>query len=240
MSTEKLWMEYRRNRDIDVRNELLIAYAPLVTRVVKALPHAYGCFTDENDMIGDGIFGLMDAIEKFNPAKNVKFESYASLRIRGTIIDKMRKMDLLSRNTRQKYKQIEEAVEQYQQENNQFPNNALIAEMTGMTEKTVGKTLEESTLANMLSLEAIVATGEKSIGMSQGENSPESEYQEKELIQRLAKAIDSLQEREQQLVQLYYYEELTLKEIGQVLDISESRTSQILSRTIMKLKQLLD
>lgn len=240
MNTNELWIKYRETRDIELRNQLLVEYAPLVTRVVKALPHAYGCYTDENDMIGDGVFGLMDAIQKFNPAKKVKFESYASLRIRGAIVDKMRKMDVLSRNTRQKYKQIEEAIDQYRQANDQFPSNETIAEMTGMTEKVIRKTLEESTIANMMSLESVLESGEKKSGMVQQNQTPESVYEEKELIERLAQAIETLQEREQQVIQLYYYEELTLKEIGQVLEISESRTSQILSRTIMKLKKMMD
>ncbi len=236
METSALWEAYRQNRSIDNRNRLLIYYAPLVKRVVKSMPNVYGCYIDANDMIGDGMFGLMDAIVKYDAEKNVKFESYAWLRIRGAIIDKMRKLDLLSRHSRQRYKLLEDCAEAFSQEHHRTPSTEELAALTGLSENLVRKTFEEAAVTNMLSLEAVVAANEKGHEPASDEDGPESQFQKKETKHLLKEAITSLNEKEQQVISLYYYEELTLKEIGQVLSVSESRISQILSKTLSKLR----
>lgn len=239
MNASLLWERYEKDRSIDNRNELLLEYAPLVKRIVKIMPYSYMGYVDEDDMISDGMFGLIDAIEKFDSKKAVKFETYASIRIKGSIVDQIRKRDVLSRNTREKHKKIEEVMELFENKFNRAPTDREIAQITGIPEKSVKKVIEEAAMANMVSLESVLAVNESILDKKSSQNNPEEEYKNKEIKEELADAIRGLTEKEQMVVSLYYYEELTLKEIGEVLDVSESRISQILSKTLSKLKRKL-
>lgn len=237
METNSLWESYRVSRDAGTRNRLLVAYAPLVKRVVKTLPFTFMGFADENDMIGEGIFGLIDAIDKYDVRKNVKFETYASLRIRGAILDKLRKMDLLSRNTRDRVRLIEDVSDELEKRLGRTPSEAEIAAAAGITEKAVRRTIEEAALSNMVSLEEVIQNGGALLADAGGENAPEEAYRRREIREALARAVGELQENEKKVVSLYYYEELTLREIGVVMGVSESRVSQILSKSLSKLRK---
>jgi len=239
MDMQSLWNHYRINRSIDMRNQLILAYAPLVRRVVKMMPSSYLGYVDEDDMISDGMFGLLDAIDKFDTARNVKFETYASTRIRGAIIDKMRKMDVLSRHTRTTFKLIEQSTDELEKSLGRFPTNEEIAEHAGISEKVVRKTMEEAAITNMMSLEEVLQTNACGVENLEGSDLPEEEYQRKETKARLVHAINTLGEKEKQIIGLYYYDEMTLREIGMILDLSESRVSQILSKTLFELRKKL-
>ncbi|NLG36554.1 MAG: FliA/WhiG family RNA polymerase sigma factor [Clostridiales bacterium] len=235
MDKNSLWESYRANRSAAIRNQLLIEYAPLVRRVVHALPFTFMGCADEDDMIGEGIFGLMDAIDKYDARRNVKFETYASLRIRGAVLDKLRKMDVLSRGTRERVRQIEEICDTLEKSLMRHPTHAEIAQAAGLTEQAVRKALEEAALSNMISLEDVLA----GCGLQEDARTetPEQILERSELTDTLTRAIEDLRDNEKQVVSLYYYEELTLREIGAVLGVSESRASQLLSRSLRKLRQ---
>lgn len=239
MKTSLLWEQYQKDRSIENRNELILKYAPLVKRIARMMPYSYMGYVDEEDMISDGMFGLIDAIEKFDTEKAVKFETYASIRIKGAIVDQIRKRDVLSRNVREKHKKIEEVTEIFERKFHRSPTDKEIAQITGISEKGVKKVVKAATMANMVSLENFLSINESMLCKSSNQNNPADEYSKKELKEGLADAIRELSEKEQMVVSLYYYEELTLKEIGEVMDVSESRISQILSKTLSKLRRKL-
>lgn len=235
MDKHSLWESYRTSRSTEIRNRLLVEYAPLVRRIVHTLPFTFMGCADEDDMISEGIFGLMDAIDKYDARRNVKFETYASLRIRGAILDKLRKMDVLSRNTRERVRRIEEISDELEKSLMRHPTHAEIAQAAGLTEQAVRKALEEAALAIMISLEDVLSGyGPQEDGRTE---TPEQIIERSELMDTLARAIEELRDNEKQVVSLYYYEELTLREIGAVLGVSESRASQLLSRSLRKLRQ---
>lgn len=238
MEVNVLWENYRENRDSEIRNQLLVEYAPLVRRVVRMLPFTFMGYADENDMIGEGIFGLIDAIEKFDARRNVKFETYASLRIRGAIIDKLRKMDLLSRNTRDRIRLLEDVADRLEKRLQRPPTDQELADAVGLPEKVVRKTQEQAALCNMVSLEEMITNGAYMEDEGR-EGAPEEAFQRKEIRRILAEAVTELRDNEQKVVSLYYYEELTLREIGTAMGVSESRVSQILSKALSKLRKKL-
>ena len=201
-----------------------------------------GYTVEFDDLVGYGIFGLIDAIDKFDYEKGIKFETYASLRIRGSILDQIRKMDWIPRSVRQKQKKIDAAMSSLEAKLNR---PATEEELAGFLELSVDELLqwlEQTNISNIASLEEFVEQGtEVGIDDSRRRKSdmPESAYEEKELKDILIKALDGLTEKERKVVELYYYEELTLKEISMVLEVSESRISQLHTRAIQKLKEKL-
>ena len=183
-----------RHRSAAIRNQLLIAYAPLVRRVVHALPFTFMGCADEDDMIGEGIFGLMDAIDKYDARRNVKFETYASLRIRGAVLDKLRKMDVLSRGTRERVRQIEEICDTLEKSLMRHPTHAEIAQAAGLTEQAVRKALEEAALSSMISLEDVLAgCGPQEDARTE---TPEQILERSELTDTLTRAIEDLRDNE--------------------------------------------
>lgn len=235
MDINSLWESYRANRSAQIRSQLLIEYAPLVKRVVRTLPFTFMGYADEDDMISEGIFGLMDAIDRYDTRRNVKFETYASLRIRGAVLDKLRKMDVLSRNSRERVRQIEDICNELEKTLMRHPTHTEIAQAAGLTEQAVRKALDEAALSTMISLEDVLAgCGPQEDVRSE---TPEQILERNELAEELTRAIEELRDNEKQVVSLYYYEELTLREIGTVLGVSESRASQLLSRSLSKLRQ---
>ncbi|MBQ3514837.1 MAG: FliA/WhiG family RNA polymerase sigma factor [Lachnospiraceae bacterium] len=238
----KLWETYSKTKDNSVKEKLIIEYAPLVKFVAGRLSMYLGYTVEFDDLVGYGIFGLIDAIDKFDYEKGIKFETYASLRIRGSILDQIRKMDWIPRSVRQKQKKIDAAMSSLEAKLNR---PATEEELAGFLELSVDELLqwlEQTNISNIASLEEFVEQGtEVGIDDSRRRKSdmPESAYEEKELKDILIKALDGLTEKERKVVELYYYEELTLKEISMVLEVSESRISQLHTRAIQKLKEKL-
>ena len=238
----KLWETYAKTKDSSVKEKIIIEYAPLVKFVAGRLSMYLGYTVEFDDLVGYGIFGLIDAIDKFDYEKGIKFETYASLRIRGSILDQIRKMDWIPRSVRQKQKKIDAAMSSLEAKLNR---PATEEELAGFLELSVDELLqwlEQTNISNIASLEEFVEQGtEVGIDDSRRRKSdmPESAYEEKELKDILIKALDGLTEKERKVVELYYYEELTLKEISMVLEVSESRISQLHTRAIQKLKEKL-
>jgi RNA polymerase sigma factor for flagellar operon FliA len=236
MDINELWKKYKETSGVEYKNQLIEHYVYLVKVVSGRLYNYYGGNVEFDDLLGFGSFGLIDAIEKFDISRNLKFETYAQIRIRGSIIDSLRKIDWIPRSLRKKSKDLEEAVKKAE---NRLGRNVTvqdIAEELGEDNATVEKLLGEVSTFNVVSLDDLLSIN-NNIGVQiNQEDLPEESYLKDELAESLKDSIEELPEKEKLVVSLYYYEELTYKEIAAVLDLSESRISQIHSKAILKLK----
>lgn len=235
----KLWETYSKTKDSSIKEKLIIEYAPLVKFVAGRLSMYLGYTVEFDDLVGYGVFGLIDAIDKFDYEKGIKFETYASLRIRGSILDQIRKMDWIPRSVRQKQKKIDAAMSSLEAKLSRPATEEELAAFLELSVDELLQWMEQTNISNVASLEEFVEQGAE-IGIEDNRrrksDMPELAYEEKELKDILIKALDGLTEKERKVVELYYYEELTLKEISMVLDVSESRVSQLHTRAIQKLK----
>lgn len=235
--TQALWNAFAKTRSIDARNDLVMAYVHLVKIIARRLLPTYHKHVEFDDLMSSGMLGLMDAVDKFDPTKEVKFETYASLRIRGEIIDQIRKQDWAPISLRQKIKRIEEGYSRLEGNLGRSATEKEVADFLEMSESDVIKTLDESHTFNVMCLDEVLVDRMKSDEfLVSHEDTPEEAVENKEMIKLLAKYIDTLNEKERQVIALYYYEELTLKEIGLALGVTESRVSQIHSKAMMTLK----
>ncbi len=237
---EKLWDEYRKNPSPVLREKLITEYAPLVKVVAGRLSMYLGSNVEYEDLVSYGIFGLIDAIDKFDLAKDVKFETYASLRIRGSILDQIRKMDWIPRTVRQKQKKIEEAVKQIETRTGRNPSDDELAKELGIRETELNEWQSQLKVTNIVSLNEFVEQGGEPV-MDARNNShfvqPEESIQEEELKKVLAETLELLTEKERKVILLYYYEDLTLKEISNILNVSESRVSQLHTKALLKMRR---
>ena len=235
----KLWEEYSRRRTAEVREKLIIEYAPLVKIVAGRLSMYLGYNVEYDDLVGYGVFGLIDAIDKFDYGKGIKFETYASLRIRGAVLDQIRKMDWIPRSLRQKQKKIDAAMNKLELELGRLATDEELAKEIGISEDELLNWQGQANVTNVISLDEFVDTsGEKnveSVGVNTFET-PEEVIEKDELKKLLAESLKTLTDREKKVILLYYYEELTLKEISLVLEVSESRVSQLHTRALQKMK----
>ncbi len=245
-AVEQLWAEYKKNGDPGLRENLIERYSSSVRYVVERIgamipPGVYQ--NRREDMLSAGLIGLMGAIEKFRPQLNVRFESYSGQRIYGAVMDELRDMDWAPRSLRQKARRVEAAYRDFEKEHGRRASETEVAAKLGISEAELSKLLYEVRAASVLSLDGIVVRskdgGESTLAdmvSDQNAVSPAERLEQKELVGRLAGYIDELAEVERTVISLYYYDKLTLKEIGQVLDVSESRVSQLCSRSIIKLR----
>lgn len=240
--TEKnrLWEEYIKTRSEKLREQIIIEYVPLVKLVAGRLNMYLGYTVEYDDLVSYGVFGLIDAIDKFDYGKGIKFETYASLRIRGSILDQIRKMDWIPRSVRQKQKQIENAIAKLEKEKGANLKDKDIA-------KELGVSLDEyrgweglTNISNIASLDEFMEQGTEG-GVKEFQNTtylePEQAVDRAEVKKMLMEALEMLTEKEKKVVLLYYYEELTLKEVASVLEVSESRISQLHSKALEKMKK---
>lgn len=238
----KLWEDYSKTRNQDMRETLILEYAPLVKIIAGRLSMYLGYNVDYEDLVSYGIFGLIDAIDKFDYYKGIKFETYASLRIRGAILDQIRKMDWLSRTMRQKQKSWEAALRKLEAQLGRTPTDEEIAEEMEISLEEVCSIEGQSLSSVMMSLDDCMEQGIEGRGLikeSDNFSNPEHVVEQEELKAIIAKALDTLTEKERRVVVLYYYEELTLKEISRIMEVSESRVSQLHTRGLQKLKERL-
>ncbi|MCR4587012.1 MAG: FliA/WhiG family RNA polymerase sigma factor [Lachnospiraceae bacterium] len=237
---EKLWAEYGSTNSPELREKLIVEYAPLVKLVAGRLSMYLGYTVEYDDLVGYGVFGLIDAIDKFDPTKAVKFETYASLRIRGSIIDQIRKMDWIPRTIRQKQKKIDEAIKAIESGTGHTASDTEIANALGISEDELLDWQGQMKVTNLVSLNEYMEAGsdvpQKDEGRSESFANPEQALEREELKQKLMEALEVLTEKERKVIVLYYYEELTLKEISEVLEVSESRVSQLHTRALEKMK----
>jgi len=242
-SEEELWKLYKDTGDPEIRERLVRQYAPLVKyvagKVAVGMPHN----VEFDDLVGYGVFGLFDAIEKFDPEKHVKFKTYAVTRIRGAIFDELRSIDWVPRSVRQKAREIEETVRRLESSLGRTATDEEVAGELNMSVKEYEKTMLKVSGTSILSLNDVWYTGEDNdkVSIADSIESPQSlnpdVIVEKDEIKRvIAQSIQELPEKEKKVLVLYYYEDLTLKEIGQVLEVTESRVSQLHTKAIMRLR----
>ena len=243
--TQALWREYRKSKDQAVRDRLILTYAPLVKYVAGRLGSGLPAHVDENDLVSYGLLGLIGAIERFDPDRDIKFETYAIARIKGSIIDELRAMDWVPRSVRSRARDIERAIGELERKLMRAPTDEEIAEKLGVTTDDLNDSLSEIGRSSIAALDelwtissggggdqvALIDTIEDTTGPE-----PQSELAQTELREALGEAIARLPEREKLVVTLYYYEELTLREIGEVLGVTESRVSQLHTKAILRLK----
>ncbi len=235
----ELWKQYQETRDLSIREALILEYSHLIKFIAGRLNIYFGSNVEYDDLVSFGVFGLIDAIDKFDLNKGVKFETYASLRIRGSIIDSIREMDWVPRSLRQKNKELEKAYREVENELGRSASDKDIAEKLNISMDDFHKLLNEVNVSSMVSLEDFLEQNYE-IGMnsisSSKQDRPEHEAELNELSEILGDSIDKLPEKEKMVLTLYYFEELTLKEISAIMKVSESRISQLHTKAIMRLR----
>lgn len=234
-----LWKSYKEHPSIALRNKIVLMYSGLVKSIARRVASVSGNYADIEDLTSFGMVGLIKAVEKFDPEKGVTFETYATYRIRGEIIDYLRRNDWVPRGLRKKAQDIENASRIFKNRYGRDPTDEELAKMLNIKTSDISQILSESGRFNLVSFEEIIQDTVKSEYNFVSDETPESSLAQGELEQALAKAIDELPERERLVISLYYYEELTLKEISGVLNISESRVSQLHTRAVKTLKKVL-
>lgn len=246
-SIEFHWDEWIKNQDQDAANELIKYYMYLVNFHVERIYSHLPMNVNKDDIISTGLIGLYDALNKFEPARDLKFDTYASFRIRGSIMDGLRKEDWLSRATREKTKKIEQISRELEQIYHRVPLAEEIAKKAGMPTQEVESVIKDSLFANIMSIEEKVKgdSGElkEGIGYTIPDDSallPEKNVLQNEMKEELKAGIQSLTDNEQMVISLFYNEDLTLTEIGKVLDLTTSRISQIHKKAIFKLRKELN
>ena len=234
---------YSRTRSTALRDQLIIEYSQLVKLVAGRLGMYLGYSVEYDDLCGYGIFGLIDAIDKFDCNKNVKFETYASLRIRGAILDQIRKMDWIPRSLRQKQKKIDAAMSKIEAQKGSVATDEELAQELGITLDEFNDWQGKTKATNLISLDEYTETQGTEAKMDSVTNArfdqPEDVVEKEELKKMIVEAISLLTDKERSVVTLYYYEEMTLKEISLVLDVSESRVSQLHTKALLKMKSKL-
>lgn len=239
MQKEDLWKEYVKTKDPAIRERLIIEYSGLVKIVAGRLGMYLGYTVEYDDLVGYGIFGLIDAIDKFELTKGVKFETYASLRIRGSILDQIRKMDWIPRTLRQKQKRLETAMKDLEAKLGRTASDEELSAELGISMAELEDLVNQTQIANLVSLDEYLEQGSEvraELGNAPRFEQPEMIVERQELKKILAEAIDSLTEKEQKVIAFYYFEELTLKEISKILEVSESRVSQLHTKALRKMR----
>lgn len=238
---KKMLEEYARTKSVQIREKIILEYAPLVKIVAGRLSMYLGYNVEYEDLVSYGIFGLIDAIDKFDCMKEVKFETYASLRIRGAILDQIRKLDWIPRTIRQKQKKIETVIKEIEQTSGHTPTEDEIAQGLGISSEEYLEWQSQMKITGVVSLNEYmeqgsdVAQDHSRQGTARFEG-PEERIEKEELGRILEEALELLTEKEKKVITLYYYEELTLKEISSILEVSESRISQLHTRALQKMK----
>ncbi len=238
-STNQLWKQYIENKEAAAKEKLIIQYAYLIKYVAGRLSIYFGSNVEFDDLVGYGAFGLIDAIEKYDLAKGVKFETYASLRIRGSIIDSIRDMDWVPRSLRQKNKELEKVYAEIENEKGHTATDKEVAEKMGLGMDDFYKLLNDVNVSSMMSLDEFMEQNYErglEIFSESTEDKPEASLEFNEMKQLLADSIDKLPEKEKAVITFYYFEELTLKEISAIMNVTESRISQLHTKALLRMK----
>ncbi|WP_312700062.1 FliA/WhiG family RNA polymerase sigma factor [Sedimentibacter sp.] len=234
----ELWERYYATRDIHIRNQIIEKYSYLVKIIALKLRGIYQQYGDVEDIVNEGIIALMDVVEKYDITKNTKFETYASIRIKGSIIDYVRKQDWIPRKVKSDYKTVKEAEDKLTNSLGREPKDGEVAEYLKMDMKEYNQIVNNAFGTGILSFEELI--GEANLTeteMSIGYELPEEEIEQKELYKVLVDSVNKLGEKEKLVISLYYKEDLKLKEIADILNISNSRVSQIHTSALQKLEK---
>ena len=243
-SDAQLWVEYKRSANKALRDQLILRYSPLVKyvagRVSVGLPHSI----DQADLVSYGMFGLIDAIEKFDTSRNIKFETYAITRIKGAIIDELRSIDWVPRSVRAKARAVEKAYARLEASLLRTPTDIEVAAEMQISLAELTQIFSQISFVGIVALDEVLSngSGERGDATTLGDtladrgDGPMAAYEVEEMKQIVAGAINRLGDREKVVLTLYYYEGLTLAEIGKVLGVTESRVCQIHTKAVLQLK----
>jgi RNA polymerase sigma factor for flagellar operon FliA len=244
--SEREWARYWRLRTPELRKQLLDKYVPLVRNVATRMSMNFPRSVELNDLISTGMIGLIEAFKNFDPDRGVKFETYAVPRIRGAILDELRALDWVPRSTRAKSRDIDRAYLTLENQHGRKPELTELAKEMNFTMDEMNHAIDDVSSTHIMSLDEVVYREDDNRQVPRIETiidketiSILSDLEKKELKAFLGIAITRLTEQEKLVIALYYYEELTLKEIGEVMTISESRVSQIHTRAVMKMRNMI-
>ncbi|NLJ57629.1 MAG: FliA/WhiG family RNA polymerase sigma factor [Tissierellia bacterium] len=234
----QLLQQYSRTKDINIRNKIIEKHSNLVKIIALKMRGIYQQYGDLDDVVNEGIIALMDAVERFDPSKNTKFETYASIRIRGSIIDYVRKQDWIPRKVKSDYKMVKEAEDLLANKLGREPTDIEVVEHLEIDIEEYNKIISNAHGSGILSFEELIGEAHLAeYGMINGYELPEYEIESKELYKVLVDSVNKLNEKEQLVISLYYKEELKLKDIADILEISNSRVSQIHTAALRKLEK---
>jgi RNA polymerase sigma factor for flagellar operon FliA len=239
-----LWRRYKNDGDDGARERLVVAYSPMVKFVAGRLGAGLPSHVEDADLISYGLVGLIGAIERFEPERGIKFETFAMTRIRGAIIDELRSLDWVPRSVRSRAREIEAAQSKLEHELQRAPTEAELASKLNLTEEELQSALLEIANSSVYALDELWTVSDSSGDQvslldtiaDDSAADPQEALASTEVKDLLTEAIGGLPEREQLVVALYYYENLTLREIGEVLGVTESRVSQLHTKAVMRLK----
>ena len=238
---ERLWTSYKESGAQDLRDSLIVHYSPLVKYVAGRVAVGLPQNVDQADLVSYGIFGLIDAIEKFDLGRGYKFETYAISRIKGAIIDELRSIDWVPRSVRSKARSLEKAYSKLESQLHRTPTDAELAEEMGISDQQLQTTFSQISFIGLVALDEMLGGDRGGDSMTLGDTiadageGPVAAYEVEEMRQILAQAINDMPEREKIVLTLYYYEGLTLAEIGDVLGVTESRVCQIHTNSVIHL-----
>ncbi len=242
---DTLWARYTEKPTRELRDQLIVHYSPLVkyvgSRVAAGLPQN----VEQADLVSYGIFGLIDAIDKFDPERGYKFETYAISRIKGAMLDELRSMDWVPRSVRTKAKRIEQANAKLEAKLGRAPSDDELAHALDISTDELDSMLAKISFVGVVALDEMLSGGERGDSMTLGDTIPDSgagpvgSFEVEEMRQLLAESINNMTEREKIVLTLYYYEGLTLADIGNVLGVTESRVCQIHTKSVLRLRSRL-
>jgi RNA polymerase sigma factor for flagellar operon FliA len=243
---QTLWRQFKRTGDKAERDRLILTYAPLVKYVAGRLGSGLPAHVEEGDLISYGLLGLISAIERYDPDRDIKFETYAIVRIKGSIIDELRALDWVPRSVRSRAREIERAIAELESKLGRAPSDDEIAGKIGISVEELEESLTDISRSSIAALDELWSGGPDGDQVSlldtiEDTNGPRPSeaLDETEIRETLADAIARLPEREKLVITLYYYEELTLREIGEVLGVTESRVSQLHTKAVLRLRSRL-
>ena len=239
---DALWARYKATQGRNARDQLILHYSPLVKYVAGRVGVGLPQNVDQADLVSYGIFGLIDAIEKFDPERGFKFETYAISRIKGSILDELRSIDWVPRSVRAKARSLENAYAKLEAKLHRAPTDGELAEALDLSEAQLQQLLSQVSFVGMAALDEMLAGGDRGESVTLGDTiadsgrGPMSTSESEETRQLLAETINRMPDREKLVLTLYYYEALTLAEIGEVLSVTESRVCQIHTKAVLQLR----
>lgn len=242
-----LWKKYKSTGDRHARERLVLAYSPLVKYVAGKMGSGLPSYVDDADLISYGLTGLISAIERFEPSREIKFETYAMSRIKGSIIDELRSMDWVPRSVRMRAREFERANAKLEHKLHRAPTDQELADELGVTPEELQEHIQQISNSAVIALDELWSVSDSSGGQvslldtieDPNAADPEKSFDAVNVKEQIAEAISRLPEREKLVVALYYYENLTLREIGEVLGVTESRVSQLHTKAVLRLKSRL-
>ena len=244
LTNEELLTEYQRTGKLDVKQELVMRYVYIVKSIAIQMRDVYISFAQIEDIVNEGVLVIMSALDKFDPEKNVKFETYISKRIKGMVIDMARKQDWIPRSVRKNARDIDEVTTKLYNELGRYPTPEEVAGYLHMSVEKYQEAQRKTTLYNVLSLDLVMDEGSENkrsvyLPSRDEDEQPELNFLKRESGKILAEGIKALKENEQLVISMYYVDELNMKQIAEVLSVSEPRVSQIHANAVKKLKTYL-